>query len=54
MSRKEGGRGHTSIEDYVTSSIQGFEDYIKQSKETLNKAVNNSVGKINTDRKKTK
>ena len=33
MSRKEGGRGLTRIEDNVDASIQGLEEYIKKSKE---------------------
>ena len=29
VSRKEGGRGHTSIEDSVDTSIQRLEDFIE-------------------------
>ena len=35
VSRKEGGRGHASIEESVDTSIGGVEDYIKKSKERL-------------------
>ena len=32
MSRKEGGRGLASIEDWVNVSIQGLEKHIKKAK----------------------
>ena len=35
VSRKEGGRGLTSIEDSVNASIQRLEDYIEKHKERL-------------------
>ena len=38
-SRKEGGKGLTSAEDSVDTSIQRLEDYIKKSKERLTKAT---------------
>ena len=34
-SRKEGGRGLTSSEDFIDPSIQRLEDHIKKSKERL-------------------
>ena len=33
MPRKEGGRGHTSIQDSVDASILQLEDYIKKNRE---------------------
>ena len=33
--RNEGGRGLASLEDFADTSIQGVENYIKKSKETL-------------------
>ena len=33
VSRREGGRGLTSIEDSVDASIQRLEDYIKNAEE---------------------
>ena len=35
VSRKEGGRGRTSIEDSIDVSIIRLEDYLKKSKERL-------------------
>ena len=35
MTRKERGRGLTSIEFCIDASMQGLEDYIKKSKERL-------------------
>ena len=33
VSRKQGGRGHASIEDSVDALIRRLEDYIKKAKE---------------------
>ena len=34
VSRKEGGRGHGSIENIVDASIQWLKDYIKKTQST--------------------
>ena len=34
-SRKEGRRGHASIDDYLDARIQGLEEYKKECKERL-------------------
>ena len=49
--KKEGRRALASIEDFVDSSIQSLENYIKKSKERLITAVNNSTGIISTKKK---
>ena len=54
VSRKEGGRGLTSIEDCVDASIQGLEDYIEKSKERLIAAANNSIDNASSKWKITK
>ena len=54
VSRKEGGRELTSIEDCRDSSIQGLEEYIKKSIERRIKAANSSNGNRTTDKKTTK
>ena len=46
LSRKEGGRGQTSIEDCIYASTQGLKDYAKKSKEILITATNNSINNI--------
>ena len=43
MSRKEGGRGLTSIEDSVDASIQQFEDYIEKHERRLITAIRNDT-----------
>ena len=54
MSRKEGGRGLAVFEDCVDSSTQGFENYVKKSKEGLRTTANCSITYTNTDRKNNK
>ena len=54
MSRKEGEKELTSVEDSVDASIQGLEGYIKNSKEILITAANNSTDTIRTNRIKSK
>ena len=54
VSRKEGGRGVTNIEDCIDVSTLELEEYIKKSKEKLITAVNNGSGNIRTKRKTTK
>ena len=49
VSREEGGRGLTSIEDRVDSSIRAFKDYIKRSKDRLIIAASNSNYNIRTN-----
>ena len=41
--RKEGGRGLTSIEDSVDTSIQRFEDYIEKHEGGLITAIRNNA-----------
>ena len=43
VSRKEGGRGLTSIEDSVDASIQRFEDYRQKHKGGLITATRNDT-----------
>ena len=43
VSRKEGGRGLTSIEDSVDASIQRLEDYIEKHERGLNTAIRNDM-----------
>ena len=50
MSRKERGRGVASIEDSRKVSIQGFEDDIQKSKDSLITATRNSSDNIKIDR----
>ena len=50
VSRKEGGRGLTNIEDRVDASIQRLEDYIKKSKEKLITTTSNSSDNVRTNR----
>ena len=54
VSRKEGGRGLTSTEDCIDSSILGLEKYIKMSRERLIIADSNSNSDTRTKRKTTK
>ena len=49
--RKEGGRGLTSIEDWIDASVQGLKDYIKKSKEKLTKTANRSSSNVSKNRK---
>ena len=42
VSRKEGRRGLTSIEDCIDGTIQELEEYTKKSKEKLITTANNS------------
>ena len=50
MSRKERGRGLTSIEDSVNPSIQRLEDYIQKHRERLIAATKNSTDNTGTNR----
>ena len=50
--RKEEGRGLTSIEDCVDTSIKGPEDYIRKSKGWQIPAARNRIGKLRPDKKK--
>ena len=43
VSRKEGGRGLTSIEDSVDASIQRLEDYIQKQDGGLITAIRNDT-----------
>ena len=52
-SRKE-GRGLTRTDDCVDATIQGLEEYTKESKERMITAANNSKGNITTSDKTTK
>ena len=54
VSIKEMGRGLTSVEDFVLTSIQGFGDYIKRNKGKQITAADNSVGIVSTDKKQQK
>ena len=52
ISRKEGGRGHTSIEYSVDASIRRLEDFTEKNERGLITAVrndtdNNSMGVLN-------
>ena len=44
VSRKKEGRGLASIEDYVDESIQGHNDYFRNSKERLITEASYSIG----------
>ena len=52
--RKERGKRHASIEDYIDASIQGLKDYIKKSQERLLTAANKNIDNIRIYRKTTK
>ena len=55
VSRKEGGRGLTSIEDSVVASIQRLEDYIEKHEGGLITAIrNNTENMIDNRMTKTK
>ena len=54
VSRKEGERGLTSIEDNVGVLIQQLEDKIKKSKERLITVASNSSNTIRINRRTTK
>ena len=43
VSRKEGGRGLTSIEDSVDASIQRLEDYLEKHERGLITAIRNDT-----------
>ena len=49
VSRKEGGRGHTSIEDSVDASIQRLEDYIEKHDGGLITAIKNDANNTVTN-----
>ena len=46
MLRKEGGREPATIKNFVDASIEGFEEYIKNSSEKLITTASNSNGYI--------
>ena len=50
VSRKEGGRGLTSIEECVDASIQRLEDYIEKRGERLITATRNNTDNTRTKR----
>ena len=50
ISRKEGGRRHTSIEDSVEASIQRLEDYIEKHERGLITAIRNDTDNMIDDR----
>ena len=50
VSRKEGGRGLTSIEDSVDASIQQLEDYIRKHEEGLFTAIRKNTDNIMDNR----
>ena len=50
VSRKEGGRRLTSIEDGVDASIQRLEDYIQKHEERLITATKNNTDDTRTNR----
>ena len=50
VSRKERGRGLTSIEDCIVASTQGLDDVIKKGQERLITAAKSSIGNIITNR----
>ena len=52
VSRKEGGRGLTSIEDSVDASIQRLEDYIKKRRGRLITATKNNTDNTGINRTK--
>ena len=43
VSRKDGGRGHDSIEDSIDASIQRLEDYIEKHERGLITAIRNDT-----------
>ena len=49
VSRKKGGRGLTSIEDNVDTSIQRLEDYIEKHEGGLITAIRNVTDNTNTN-----
>ena len=49
-SRKEGGRGLTSIEDSVDASIQRLEDYIEKRRGRLIRAIRNNTDDMGISR----
>ena len=49
VSRKEGGRGFTSIEDSVDASIQRFEEYIEKCTGKLITATRNNIDNTRTN-----
>ena len=51
VSRKEGGRGLTSIEDSVDVSIQRLEDYIEQHEQGLITAIRYDTDNTIDDRR---
>ena len=53
-SRKEGSSGFPSIEDSLHAAVREGEDYFKNSKERLIKAINNSTDNTKTKRIKRK
>ena len=50
VSRKQGGRGLTSIEDYVETSIHRLEDYIEKHERRLITAIRNDMDNPIDDR----
>ena len=50
VSRKEGGKGLTSIEDSVDASIQRLEDYIEKHEGGLITAIRNDTDNTKTNR----
>ena len=54
VSRKEVGRGLTSIEDSVNGSIQRLEDYIEKHKRGLVTAIRNDTDNTIDDRMTTR
>ena len=54
VTRKEGGRGLTSIEDSVDTSILRLRDYIQKSKERLITAASSSTENMTINNKKQK
>ena len=52
VSRKEGGRGLSSIEDRVDASIQRLEDYIEKQERGLITAISNNTNNTIDNRMK--
>ena len=50
VSRKEEGRGLSSIENTLVASIQGLREYIKKSKERLTIETRNNTNRIMINR----
>ena len=50
MSKQEGERGLTNIEENMDASRQGLRDYIKKSKKRLIIVTRNSTGNIEANR----